>query len=421
MLNFDTMYGNNNMRNRKLKKLLNLWQKNELISQVQAENILKFMKERQKETFFRLLKWLMILGAFWLVFGLIATIINLLEIDFFHKIFVKIGEIFVYLGQFVYTWLLLPIHDYIIHPVCSFIEKIFKNERHFFYYGTYSLIVSLVGMYISSKIKPNKDIDNLNLSDEQKNVLKTNWVLDIISSVFLAGTFCFYNMLLLPAGDIYANEKVIPLWNILGAVVFVALAYKFRKNLFLVFGIYFVSLSVGMFSGYDFACYWIGVSRPVLQIAVAVILLLLGYVTQLKIQIKDSQNDDNTYIQEKFAGTYNWTGLLMLFIALWITSIWGFDFDLGKSDGYAVEIWFANILFIATSIGALFYGVKTEQKIFFNYGLVFLIIETYTVFCGRLWENLPSGVASLILGALLIGTGKILQKVYLKKQIKSEE
>ena len=132
------------MRNRKLKKLLNLWQKNDLISQAQAENILKFMKERQKETFFRLLKWLMILGAFWLVFGLIATIITLLEIDFFHKIFVKIGEIFVHFGQFVYTWVLLPIHDLIIHPVCSFIEKIFKSERHFFYFGTYSLIISLI-------------------------------------------------------------------------------------------------------------------------------------------------------------------------------------------------------------------------------------------------------------------------------------
>ena len=44
------------------------------------------MKERQRETFFRLLKWLMILGAFWLIFGLIASIITLLEIDFFPKI-----------------------------------------------------------------------------------------------------------------------------------------------------------------------------------------------------------------------------------------------------------------------------------------------------------------------------------------------
>ncbi len=409
------------MRNRKLKKLLKLWQKNDLITQTQSENILEFMKERQKETFFRLLKWLMILGAFWLIFGLIASIITLFEIDFFHKLFVKIGEIFVHLGQFIYTWIILPLHNYIIHPICVFIEKIFGDNRHFFYLGSYSLIFSLIFMWISLKIKPNKEIDNLNLSDEQKNVLKTNWVLDTLSSIFLAGTFCFYNMLLLPNGNMYSDDKIIPVWNILGAIIFTTLAYKFKKALYLVFGIYFITLSVGMFSGYDFACYWIGVSRPIIQILVGAILLLIAYITQLKIQIKDKEEDDNTYIQEKFSGIYNWAGLLLVFIALWITSIWGFELDLSYDNEHIAEIWFANLLFIATSIGAMFYGAKTEQKIFFNYGLVFLIIETYTVFCGRLWDNLPAGFASLIFGCLLIGTGKILQKVYLKKHIIKEE
>ncbi len=414
------------MRNWKLKRLLKLWQKNDLISQSQSDNILNFMKERQRETFFRLLKWLMILGAFWLIFGLIASIITLLEIDFFQKLFIKIGEMFVHIGQFIYTWIwvpiykwiLVPTHTYVIHPICTFIEKIFGENRYFFYVGSFSLILSLFFMWISSKIKPKKEIDNLNLSDEQKNVLKANWVLDTIASIFLTGTFCLYNMLLLPDGDIYGDNKIIPVWNILGAITFTTMAYKFKKALYLVFGIYFIALSVGMFSGYDFACYWIGVSRPIIQILVGVILLLIAYITQLKIQIKDKVEDENTYIQEKFMGIYNWAGLFLLFIALWITSFWGFEFNLSYDDGHVAEIWFANILFIATSIGAMFYGAKTEQKIFFNYGLVFLIIETYTVFCGRLWDNLPAGFASLIFGSLLIGTGKILQKVYLKKQIK---
>ena len=403
------------MRNWKLKRLLKLWQKNDLISQSQSDNILNFMKERQRETFFRLLKWLMILGAFWLIFGLIASIITLLEIDFFQKLFIKIGEMFVHIGQFIYTWIWIPIykwilvptHTYIIHPICVFIEKIFGENRYFFYVGSFSLILSLFFMWISSKIKPKKEIDNLNLSDEQKNVLKVNWVLDTIASIFLTGTFCLYNMLLLPDGDIYGDNKIIPVWNILGAITFTTMAYKFKKALYLVFGIYFIALSVGMFSGYDFACYWIGVSRPIIQILVGVILLLIAYITQLKIQIKDKEEDENTYIQEKFMGIYNWAGLFLLFIALWITSFWGFEFNLSYDDGHVAEIWFANILFIATSIGAMFYGAKTEQKIFFNYGIVFLIIETYTVFCGRLWDNLPVGFASLIFGGLLIGTGKI--------------
>lgn len=406
------------MKNRKLRKLLNLWQKNNLISQAQSENIMEFMKERQKEMFFRLLKWFMILGSFWLIFGLIATIITLFEIDFFHKLFVQIGHIFTYLIEIIYKLLIQPLHNFILHPLCVFIEKLFGENRHFFYLGSYSLILSLIFLFTSSKIKPNQTIESLNLSDEQKNVLKTNWVLDTTSCVFLSGAFCFFNMLILPNGNMYADEKILPIWNILGAITFTTMAYKLRKAIYLVFGIYFISLSVGMFSGYDFACYWIGISRPIIQILVGVILLLIAYITQLKTEAEDTTEVDNAYLSEKFSGIYNGAGLLFIFIALWITSIWGFEFNLKFDNAHIAEIWVANILFISTSVGALFYGTKTEQKIFFNYGLTFLIIETYTVFCGRLWENLPVGFAALLLGGLLIGTGKILQNIYLKQQIK---
>lgn len=405
------------MRNKKLKNLLKLWQSNDLITQLQSEKILEFMKERQKEMLFRGLKWLMIIGTFWLVFGVVATFVMLCENDFFLKLLNSLGEIIGYIGGVI--WLLLsPIHDYIIHPICGFIEKCFGEERQFFYFGLYSLLVSLILSFFSSKKSSNKNIDDLNLSDEQKNVLKTNWTLDIASNIFLAATFCLFNMLLLPDGDMYGDDKIVPIWNILGALTFILMAYKFKKNLHLVFGIYFVALSVGIFSGYGFACYWIGVSRPIIQILVGVILLLIAYITQLKSVLKEKEDDnDSTYIREKFAGTYNWAGLLLIFIALWITSIWGFDLNFGKVDSTAIELWLANILFIASAVGAMFYGIKSEQKIFFNYGLVFLIIETYTIFCSWLWESMPTGIASLTLGSLLIGTAKLLQRVYLKKTL----
>ena len=101
---------------------------------------------------------------------------------------------------------------------------------------------------------------------------------------------------------------------------------------------------------------------------------------------------------------------------IWITSFWGFDLNMHFAEGSAFEIWVANILFIAASVGAMFYGSKTEQNIFFNYGLTFLIIETYTI-CGRLASHLPEGLATLMFGGLLIITAKYLKKVYLKKKI----
>lgn len=402
-----------------LKKLLKLWQKNNLITQGQADNILEFMKERQKIMFFSMLKWLMIIGTFWLVGGIIGTVINVFELDIFHKIWEKICSMFAYISMFISKYIMIPFHNFIIHPICVFVERLFGNNRYYFYWGTLALILTGLIQVCNFKIKQNNNIDNLSLSEEQKNVLKTNWVMETLFCIFLSAVFCLYNMLLIPSGNFISDYKIIPMWNIIGAITFVFFAYKLQKNIYLVFGIYFIALSIGMFCGYDFACYWIGVSRPIIQIIVGVILILIAYISQLKIKLEESKDEnESTYLIEKFAGTYNWAGLLFVFTALWIASFWGFGAETSHYNISSAEIWYANILFILTSVSAMYYGAKTEQKIFFNYGITFFIIESYTLLIGRLWKYLPGGIASLLLGLLLIGTAKFLQKNYLKNLLK---
>ena len=68
-----------------LKKLLKLWQKNDLITQVQADKILDFMKERQKIMFFSMLKWLMIVGTFGLSEELLVQLLMFLNLIYFIK------------------------------------------------------------------------------------------------------------------------------------------------------------------------------------------------------------------------------------------------------------------------------------------------------------------------------------------------
>ncbi len=393
----------------KLNKLLNLWQKNNLISKEQNENIIAFMKERQKENFFRFLKWLSIIGAFWIVGGVIATIYNLFQLDFIQKIWQFISKIFE--AGFLF------LNEYVLSPIHNFILSLFGNNYGYFYWGVSTLILFLLFNWLAIKTSTNKNIDKLNLSEEQKNILKTNFTFYTIAAVSLAATFCFFNMLLIPYNSYYSDSKIFPLWNVIGAITFISLAYKYSKALYLLFGIYFVSLSAGMFSGYNMACYWIGVSRPLMQIFIAIILLLIGYITTMK--IKDEDSDGKIYIREKFSSIYNLTGLLMLFLALFIASFWGFEFDLSNGNYSNGEIVFANILFITTSIGAMYYGTKTESKLYFNYGLTFLILETYTLFCSRLWGIMPFGVGALLFGVLIVGTVKILKKIYIKKNIEN--
>lgn len=259
-------------------------------------------------------------------------------------------------------------------------------------------------------------MEKLNLSEQQKSILKGNniWI-DIIGCLLLSTGFMLFNVLLIPVGtnQFDTMTKVFPLWYLAGTVTFIAMAYKFSKILYLIFGIYFLSLTVGMFSGYEFACYWIGASRPVVQALVGFLLILIGYISETKLK----ENDE---IKEQFAQTYNWTGLLIMFIAMWIMSFWGFDLAVDsrnyKFEPAAWEIWLANIIFISTTIWAMCYGAKKEHKLFFDYGLVFLIIESYTVFCSRIWDKFPYAISSLLLGIMLILTGILLAKTYVKKQ-----
>ena len=398
----------------KISKLLTLWVDNNLITEFQKEKITSFMKERRRTQFFRLLKWLFILGTMWLIFGLIATIYNILQLHFMEKFLKFLIQSSQFIWQIIQN-IFTTLQTYILTPVYQLIYKCFGDNSKYFIWAIVSFILYLLFTYLEKRIKPDKDIDKLNLSAEQKRILKTNFTFDTISCVCLSAVFCLLNMLLISPDKIYESSKVFPFFDILGCVTFFALAYIKLKPMYLLFGIYFLALCSGMFWGYSSACYWIGASKPIIQCLIGFILILLGYITNLKLKLNNTNDEDKCNIQEKFYSIYNWTGLFILFIALWIMSFWGMDLHHGSGTAETLELWITNILFILISILSMYYGTKTEQKIFFNYGLTFLFIETYTVLCSRLWDGLPIGVASLLLGALLIATGKILQNIYLKK------
>lgn len=390
------------MRIGKLKKLLNLWQENNLISEEQNNNISEFMKERQRVMFFRLLKWLSILGGLWLFFGIIATIINLLELDILKPILDFIVNCVKSIGMFLVNYIFTPIYNLFYH--------LFKDGTENFFAGIVGLIFFFVFNYFAIKKSKKNEADELNISDEQKYALKNNFVMDIFACLSLSSCFINWNVAFI-GGNF---EKDFPLVYILGAAAFIIMAYKFAKNIYLLFGILFIASSVGLCAFYWHATYALSVSAPIVQILAGLLILAVGYITDLKLQIADEEN----FIKEKFMGTYNWTGLLFIFLALWFATFWGFGSEYSHKIG---EIWAANILLIFASIGSMYVGVKSEKKVFFNYGLTFLLIETYTVFCSYIWKNLPAGIVALLFGGLLIGTGKMLKKIYFQKNKEEKE
>lgn len=92
-------------------------------------------------------------------------------------------------------------------------------------------------------------------------------------------------------------------------------------------------------------------------------------------------------------------GLLFLFIALWIMSIFG---NYGDLDAWhrasPVELFFWAVLFGAASGSAIWYGLKFDDRTSIGFGITFLFINLYTRFFEHFWNPLHKAVFFALLG-----------------------
>jgi len=206
----------------------------------------------------------------------------------------------------------------------------------------------------------------------------------------------------------YGQSVVIPIFSIAAVVFFLTIAYWLKDQISLLFGIGFIGHVAGMISCYWTGCYALAISMPLVEMFIGLLLLLIG------MQHSKVSYDDEDW-RFSFSRTYQWTGLLFAFLSLWIMSIWGITYkgSYWSSPGGA-ELWLANILFIGASLGAISYGAAKNDRLYFNFGLTFFIIESYTVFFSHAWDNLGTAFGSLLLGILLVVTGYILRALWIK-------
>jgi uncharacterized membrane protein len=82
-------------------------------------------------------------------------------------------------------------------------------------------------------------------------------------------------------------------------------------------------------------------------------------------------------------------GLLNLFVALWILSIFGNYGDLVAWERVRqYELFHWSVLFGAAAIAAIGYGLKHDDAVLRGFGLVFLLINLYTRFFEYFWDSL---------------------------------
>lgn len=100
-------------------------------------------------------------------------------------------------------------------------------------------------------------------------------------------------------------------------------------------------------------------------------------------------------------------GLLYLFIALWILSIFGnySDYALWQS-AKQIELFHWSLLFGAASIISIYHGIKYDDGMTRGFGITFIFINLYTRFFEYFWEDIHQALffALLAISFWFLGT-----------------
>lgn len=374
-------------------RYLKKWQNAGFINEEQVGKITEYMKAEKHRQFLKLIRVLFILGGFWIFIGVIATL-RLIKID-----------MLIAIARILYS---------IVKPIIN-LAKILSPAH---YRELLSGIGCLFGWgffhWLGMRLKSRSDKATTELGFLTEKELRLGTSAFTIGYILAASAWAFFNQIIYPANayEMWGNETIFPVFSLIGMIFFLAIAYLMEDQIAQLFGIGFLGHTIGLFTAYYFACYVIGVQLPVIQTIIGILLLFAGFWHVEKAGHKE----DNFYFL--FGRTYQWTGLLFIFLALWIMSLWGITYK----ENYwmppkVLELWIANFLFIGVSLLAMFYAALNEDRMFFNFGLTFFIIESYTLFFSRVWNTVGTAAGSLLLGVMLITTGYILRYLWLKGKI----
>ena len=106
-------------------------------------------------------------------------------------------------------------------------------------------------------------------------------------------------------------------------------------------------------------------------------------------------------------------GLLYLFIALWIISIFGNYGDMKEWHKVKqIELFHWSLLFGIAAIAAIFHGIKQDDGMTRGFGITFLFINLYTRFFEYFWDNIHKAIFFALLAVSFWYLGSRAEKIW---------
>ena len=177
---------------------------------------------------------------------------------------------------------------------------------------------------------------------------------------------------------------------LLSFLVYAALGVMLESNLIWVFSLASLGGWMGTETGYmsGWGAYYLGMNYPLRFVLFGA--LLTGISMALEHHPIASRLYRSTLVM----------GLLYLFIALWIMSIFGNYADMHAWERVKqIELFHWSLLFGAAAGWAIYYGLRHDNDMTKGFGITFLGINLYTRFFELFWNSLHKAIFFALLAA----------------------
>ena len=176
---------------------------------------------------------------------------------------------------------------------------------------------------------------------------------------------------------------------LLVTIIYALLGFFFPSKLLWIFAILSLGSWFGTETGYlsGWGSYYLGMNYPLRFVLFGSVLVALSFF--LKRDLRTFSFFRSTYV----------LGLLYLFVALWILSIFGNYGDIRVwKEVKQIELFHWSLLFALAAIGAIYYGLKQDDPVSRGFGITFLFINLYTKYFEYFWDAAHKAVFFVILG-----------------------
>lgn len=190
---------------------------------------------------------------------------------------------------------------------------------------------------------------------------------------------------------------------LLATIVYGVLAFWLPSKLVWIFSLLSLGAWFGTETGYisGWEDYFWGMNYPFRYVLFGACLVGLSHL--FKEKLAHFELFQSTYIM----------GMLYLFLALWLLSIFGNYGDLDawkRIKQISLIRWgFVSLIF---SIGAIYIGLKKDDYVSRSFGIIFLFINLYTKYFEFLWDTIHKGIFFLVLGITFWVIGQKAEKIW---------